>query len=78
MEKIDEYITLISEKTGQEKKTVKIGLAVVLLLVFVLGFGASIVANFVGVLYPAYRSFRALESEDRKWHSLVTFKRKLD
>ena len=71
MEKLDEYITLIAEKTGQEKKVVKIGLAVVLVLVFILGFGASLIANAVGVIYPAYRSFRAIESEqgadDKKW-----------
>mmetsp|Transcript_21579 Transcript_21579/g.19147 ORF Transcript_21579/g.19147 Transcript_21579/m.19147 type:complete len:151 (-) Transcript_21579:66-518(-) len=71
MEKIDEYIKLISEKTGQNEKVVKNGILAVIILVFVLGFGASIVANIVGVLYPAFQSFKALESEqgldDKKW-----------
>jgi receptor expression-enhancing protein 5/6 len=66
MEKIDEYVQLIADKTGQDKKYVKLGLGALILVVFVLGFGASIVANIVGVLYPAYRSFKALESEEGK------------
>ena len=71
MEKVEEYVTLISEKTGFEKKLVKTGLIGAFLLVFVLGFGASIVANLVGVLFPAFQSFKALEngelSDDNKW-----------
>ena len=71
MEKIEEYVTLISEKTGQDPKLVKNVLMGVVLLVFVFGFGASIVANIVGVFYPAFQSFKALESDksvdDKKW-----------
>ena len=71
MEKINQYVSLIAEKTGQDEKIVKNVLLGVIILVFVLGFGASIVANIVGVFYPAFQSFKALESEkgldDKKW-----------
>ena len=71
MEQIDKYVNLVSEKTGQSEKIVKNGGLALIVIVFVFGFGASIVANFIGVMYPAFQSFKALESpnsdDDKKW-----------
>ncbi|CAI2380431.1 unnamed protein product [Moneuplotes crassus] len=71
MEKIDQYVGIIAEKTGQDPTLVRNVLMGVILVVFVFGFGASIIANIVGVFYPAFQSFKALESEksvdDKKW-----------
>ena len=71
MEKIDEYVDLIAEKTGQDRTLVRNGLFGLVILIFVFGFGASVVANAVGVFFPAFQSFKALESggtvDDKKW-----------
>ena len=52
----------ISEATGYPKRTVlKAGL-VFLVLFVVFGVGQAIITNIIGVAYPVFMSFHALES----------------
>ena len=54
----------ISEATGYPKRTVlKAGL-VFLVLFVVFGVGQAIITNIIGVAYPVFMSFHALESKD--------------
>ncbi|KAG9403654.1 hypothetical protein AC1031_006303 [Aphanomyces cochlioides] len=59
------------KQTGVDKLYLAAGGAVVLLLVVLLGFGAGLLCNLVGFVYPAYESFKAIESEssndDTQW-----------
>ena len=64
MENINKYVTLISEKTGQSEKIVKNVLIGIVAFILVLGFGACLTANLVGVFFPAFQSFKALQSEN--------------
>jgi receptor expression-enhancing protein 5/6 len=66
-----QVINLVSEKSGLPKKKV-LYYALGLMVAFVVfGIGASIITNIVGVAYPAFMSFVALESEgaddDKMW-----------
>uniref|UniRef100_A0A7S3JCP2 Receptor expression-enhancing protein n=1 Tax=Euplotes harpa TaxID=151035 RepID=A0A7S3JCP2_9SPIT len=71
MDKIEPYIELISSKTGVKTEYVRYGLLSGFILIFALGFGASLIANIVGVFYPAFQSFLALEKGEftvcKKW-----------
>lgn len=54
------------EATGVEKLYLVAGGATVLLLLLLVGFGAGLICNIVGFAYPAYASFKAVESTDKK------------
>ena len=38
----------------------------VLFLLVLLGLGSNFIVNVVGILYPAYMSFKAIESDDEE------------
>jgi len=61
----------ISAKIGVKPAHLGLGLLVVLLIFVLLGYLTSWIAFLVGFLYPAYRSFKALESkgndDDKQW-----------
>ena len=42
-----------------------LGVIAVCLLAFIVGYGAKFLANFIGFLYPAYASFKAIQSPDK-------------
>ena len=85
MEKIDtlceklslnEFEKVTPLKNLADKLKVKVsylvlGLIVVLLLMIVLEFGSSLLTSIIGFLYPAFMSFKAIESkdtdDDRQW-----------
>ncbi len=61
----------ISNATGlPKKKVLQLGLSSMILFI-VFGIGASVLTNLIGVAYPVFMSFHALESEgeddDKQW-----------
>merc|ERR1712188_367542 len=65
--KIEEFL----DKTGIKKLYIAAGLCLALTIFILFGFGAGLLCNFVGFVYPAYTSFKSLESQntndDRLW-----------
>ncbi len=57
-------IQTISKKTGVSEKTVLYGAAGLFGSFVIFGVGANIICNIIGVLYPAYCSFKAIESSE--------------
>ena len=61
----------ISEKTGAPVAYVAIGAMAFTLLLVAFGICSGFIVNVVGILYPAYMSFKAIESpdteDDKQW-----------
>jgi len=49
----------------EKKQPKSIGAGVLLFIVFIFGDLAGLVCNFVGYVYPAYMSFKAIESKEK-------------
>lgn len=66
-----EPLKQVSVKVGVKPAHLGLGLSAVLLIFILLGYLTSWIAFLVGFLYPAYRSFKALESkgddDDKQW-----------
>merc|ERR1712212_579741 len=63
-ESVAKYLNLLESKTNIKKKYLAYGTAVVVSwLMF--GYGASLLCNVIGFVYPAYCSIKALESHDK-------------
>lgn len=59
-------LDIIEEKTGVDRFYVVTAGLVVLFFGMLGAFGGSPVANLVGFIYPTYRSYKALKSEDKE------------
>ena|SRR3989338_2480810 len=63
----------IEEKTKVKKSHQVLGVGGVLLVLTGLGWGGELICNLLGFLYPAYKSFQTVQSdnklEDTKWLS---------
>lgn len=61
----------VEEKTGVKRLHVTVGVGTLLSLYLMIGYGADFLCNFIGFLYPAYASVKAIESkekdDDTKW-----------
>jgi len=54
------------ESTGVDKLYLVTGAVVLFMFILYSGFGAGFLVNLMGFVYPAYQSFRAIESPDTK------------
>jgi receptor expression-enhancing protein 5/6 len=61
----------IEKQTGIPRLYQVLPVILVCLAVFIIGYGSRFLANFIGFLYPAYASFKAVETpekdDDTKW-----------
>ncbi|KAM8712318.1 hypothetical protein ACLKA7_012784 [Drosophila subpalustris] len=69
---------LVEQRTGVDRVKIFFGAASFCALYLIFGYGAQLLCNIIGVLYPAYVSIHAIESstkqDDTKWLTYwVTF-----
>lgn len=61
----------LEQKTGVKKQRIALGIIVFLGIYLMVGYGGDFLCNFLGFLYPAYASIKAIESkekdDDTKW-----------
>jgi len=68
---LTEYLDLAESKTGLPKRNIVLGATVLTLVWLAIGIGSSLLCSVVCFVYPAYKSFKAVESpegdDDRQW-----------
>ncbi|XP_034438875.1 receptor expression-enhancing protein 6 isoform X1 [Hippoglossus hippoglossus] len=68
---LTDFLGNLEEKTGIKKKIIVAGAVSLTGLYLMYGYGASLVCNLIGFVYPAYFSIKAIESpskeDDTKW-----------
>jgi len=69
--KFTDLLGLVEQKTNVKRVYLAQGLIGVFCVYMILGHFAALVCNVVGFIYPAFRSFKAIESHDKsddtKW-----------
>ncbi|PAA55852.1 hypothetical protein BOX15_Mlig010854g1 [Macrostomum lignano] len=68
---IGQACKVVEEKTGVKRLYFALGLIAFLAIYLMFGYGSNFLANFIGFLYPAYASVKAIEThekdDDTKW-----------
>lgn len=68
---VTDVIEKVEKTTGVQRIYLAYGLICIMAFWLLLGYGAQILCNFIGFLYPGYASFKAIESEnkddDKQW-----------
>merc|ERR1712070_588467 len=66
-----EIMQTLQDKSGVKKLYIAASISLFVVIFILFGFGAGLLCNFVGFVYPAYASFKSLESQntndDRLW-----------
>ncbi|XP_046917091.1 receptor expression-enhancing protein 5 [Dermatophagoides farinae] len=69
--KVDVYMEMIEKSTGIKRMYIAKGVMILFLLYMIFGYFAQLICNFVGFIYPAYVSIKALETrnkdDDTRW-----------
>ena len=68
---VDDVLTSVQNKTQVRKAHIAYGVSSAVALWLTFGFGAQLLCNLIGFLFPAYKSIKALESstkeDDTQW-----------
>lgn len=69
--KVTDALALAEQKTGVKRLYLVLGLMAFTALWLVVGYGAELLCNLIGFIYPAYASVKAIESsrkeDDTQW-----------
>lgn len=63
---VTDVLEKVEKKTGVPRLYQVLGLGGVIVLWLIVGYGAQFLCNFIGFLYPAYASVKAIESSNKE------------